>query len=111
MLGDVRRNRQLPQLLHGHLFGVGAQDQMNLVRSGINLLEQTLQINAATHSGRTDYQFHYRPNYTNFVSYLTAAEMERSIELSQHDPFPFQRITAEIDQQTESEFRSSEIIQ
>jgi hypothetical protein len=48
----------LVDLLRGDLFGVAAQDEVNVVPGAINLSEQTLQINRAAGPGRGDDEFH-----------------------------------------------------
>ncbi len=45
-------------LLRGDLFRVSAHDEVNLVRSAVNLSQQTLQVNRPAGAGRGDDKFH-----------------------------------------------------
>src|SRR6186713_3178792 len=58
MFGDARRHSQLVHFLGSDLFRVAAQDQMDLVRGGIDLVEQTLQVDRSAGAGGGDDELH-----------------------------------------------------
>jgi hypothetical protein len=58
MLMNPVRDEQVAKLLRDHLFGMGAEDEMHFVRRGIDLIEQTLQIDRAAGAGSGNDKFH-----------------------------------------------------
>jgi hypothetical protein len=55
---DPVRDEQFAEFLDNDLLAMGAEDEMDLVRSGIDLIEQTLEINGAAGAGSGDDEFH-----------------------------------------------------
>lgn len=58
MLRDTFGNLELIDLLRSNLFGMTAQDEMDLVRGAIDLLEQSLQINRSAGTSGGEDKFH-----------------------------------------------------
>jgi hypothetical protein len=58
MLPDSLWHFESIHLLGGHLFGMTAHDEMNLVRRRIDLIEQSLQINRSARPGGGNDKFH-----------------------------------------------------
>ena len=55
---DPVRDEQFAEFLDNDLLAMGAEDEMDLVRGGIDLVEQTLEINCAAGSGSGEDEFH-----------------------------------------------------
>jgi hypothetical protein len=55
---DPVRDEQFAEFLRDDLLAMGAEDEMDLVHGGIDLIEQTLQINGAAGSGSGEDEFH-----------------------------------------------------
>src|SRR5205085_9338317 len=53
-------NLKSAQLLLHNLFGMATQDEMNLVSSGIDLIEQSLQIDGTAGTGGSEDKFNRR---------------------------------------------------
>ena len=58
MLKDFRGKTKGQKFVIGDLSCVRGHDQVNFVLGGVDLFEQTLQINTAAGAGRPDYDFH-----------------------------------------------------
>ena len=63
MLPNTRRNLEVFRFLSGDLFGVAADNKINLMSGGIYLLQQTLEIDGATGAGGGDHEFHSLEHY------------------------------------------------
>ena len=64
MFGNARGNHETFHLLGRDLFGMTAQDEVNLVRGAIDLGKQSLQIDRAAGTGGGNDQFH-APNQSH----------------------------------------------
>jgi len=60
MLRDAFWNLERAHFLSGNLFRVSAHHEMDFVRAGVDLIEQSLQINRAAGTGGRDDKFHRR---------------------------------------------------